>query len=194
MKSTISFALLCATVVGVSPALAVSGIAILVRLVWVFPDAYLPRRLNRHIRETEPRPAWQNVIIVGWCGMRGIVSLAAALALPAVTAPGESFPARDLLVFLTFAVIAATLILQGLTLAPLMYWLKMKPEGVCRKRSGMLAGKSAAQRSKRCAGSVVMKCYRSVRSHPYWLNTQAACAQSIRWITAKRPIRSAGYG
>jgi hypothetical protein len=76
--------------------LAVSGIAILVRLVWVFPDAYLPRRLNRHVRETEPRPAWQNVII-----------------------------------FLTFAVIAATLILQGLTLAPLMYWLKMKPEGGC---------------------------------------------------------------
>src|ERR671914_379539 len=101
MKSTISFALLCATVVGVSPALAVSGIAILVRLVWVFPDAYLPRRLNRHVRETEPRPAWQNMIIVGWCGMRGIVSLVAALALPAVTAAGEPFPARDLLVFLT---------------------------------------------------------------------------------------------
>jgi CPA1 family monovalent cation:H+ antiporter len=126
-------------------ALAVSGVAILVRLSWVFPGAYLSRRLSRHIRETEPRPAWQNVIIMGWCGMRGIVSLAAALALPAVTASGEPFPARDLLVFLTFAVIAATLILQGLTLAPLMYWLKVKPE------EGVQEEERDARRQIRCA-------------------------------------------
>ena len=77
--------------------------------------------------------------------MRGIVSLAAALALPAVTAAGEPFPARDLLVFLTFAMIAATLILQGLTLAPLMYWLKVKPEG------GAQEEEPEARRQVRCA-------------------------------------------
>jgi CPA1 family monovalent cation:H+ antiporter len=91
-------------------AVAVSLAAILLRLVWVFPAAYIPRILSRRIRTRETRPSWQAVVVVGWTGLRGVVSLAAALALPA------DFPNRNLIVFLTFWVIVATLVGQGLTL------------------------------------------------------------------------------
>jgi CPA1 family monovalent cation:H+ antiporter len=91
-------------------AVAVALTTILTRLVWVYPAAYLPRRFNAGIREHEPRPTERNVFIVGWAGMRGVVSLAAALALPI------DFPERNLVIFLTFAVILATLVGQGLTL------------------------------------------------------------------------------
>src|SRR4029079_15726289 len=76
---------------------------------------------ERHYRS----PSWQARVVVGWCGMRGIVSMAAALALPHTIANGSPFPERHLLIFLTFATIAATLLLQGLTLAPLIRWLKI---------------------------------------------------------------------
>jgi monovalent cation/hydrogen antiporter len=91
-------------------AVAVSLATILARLVWVFPAAYIPRWLNAGIREHEPRPTERNVFIVAWAGMRGVVSLAAALALPL------TFPERNLVIFLTFAVILATLVGQGLSL------------------------------------------------------------------------------
>jgi CPA1 family monovalent cation:H+ antiporter len=65
------------------------------------------------------------VFIMGWCGMRGIVSLAAALALPQTLEDGSAFPERDLIIFLTFVVIAVTLVLQGLTLTPLIRMLKV---------------------------------------------------------------------
>ncbi len=99
--------------------LVVSLVAMLVRLVWVFPSAYVPRWLSRRIREREAQPPWQMVTLIGWCGMRGIVSLAAALALPA------QFPYRDLIIFLTFCVIVATLVVQGLTMPPLIRFLKI---------------------------------------------------------------------
>jgi CPA1 family monovalent cation:H+ antiporter len=103
-------------------------VVILVRPIWVFPGAYLPRWLSRRIRQTEPDPGWRNVLIVAWSGMRGVVSLAAALALPAATASGDRFPGRDLLVFVTFAVILGTLVGQGLTLGPLIKWLGVRPD------------------------------------------------------------------
>ncbi|HEY2786883.1 MAG TPA: Na+/H+ antiporter [Fimbriiglobus sp.] len=95
-------------------AVAVSLTAILLRLVWVFPAAYLPRLLSRRIRTHEPAPPWQGIVVVGWTGLRGVVSLAASLALPA------DFPNRNLIVFLTFWVIFATLVGQGLTLPVLI--------------------------------------------------------------------------
>jgi monovalent cation/hydrogen antiporter len=104
-------------------AAAVSAAAIVIRMLWVFPGAYLPHLLSSRVRAHEQRPSWQQVAVVGWCGMRGIVSLAAALALPLTLAGGTPFPARDLLIFLTFAVILATLVIQGLSLAPLFKWL-----------------------------------------------------------------------
>ncbi len=99
--------------------LVVSLVAMAVRLAWVYPSAYIPRWLSRHIREKEAKPPWQMVTLIGWCGMRGIVSLAAALALP------PEFPFRDLIIFLTFCVIVATLVVQGLTMPPLIRALKI---------------------------------------------------------------------
>jgi monovalent cation/hydrogen antiporter len=103
----------------------VSLIAIAVRFVWVYPVAWVPRLLSRSLREREPKPRKRELFIISWCGMRGIVSLAAALALPVTLPNGEPFPYRDLIVFLTFFVIATTLIGQGLTLSPFIRGLKV---------------------------------------------------------------------
>jgi CPA1 family monovalent cation:H+ antiporter len=95
-----------------------------VRFAWVFPVAYLPRRLSGNLRDA-PRPDKSELVIISWCGMRGIVSLAAALALPLTLPGGAPFPHRDLIVFITFVVIVATLVGQGLTLTPLIRLLKV---------------------------------------------------------------------
>ncbi len=89
---------------------AISLTVIVTRIVWVFPGTYLPRWLSASIREREPYPPPRSVFIVSWAGMRGVVSLAAALAL------ARDFPERDMILFLTFCVILATLVGQGLTL------------------------------------------------------------------------------
>lgn len=97
-------------------AAVVSLAVILVRLLWVFPASYLPRLLSKKLRARDPYPGWRNVFIVAWTGMRGVVSLAAALSLPLATRDGRPFPGRDLILFLTFVVILATLVVQGLSL------------------------------------------------------------------------------
>lgn len=107
----------------VDAAFATCAAMIGVRLVWMFPGAYVPRFLFPKLRAKNPYPPWQAVVIAGWTGMRGVVSLAAALSLPVATAGGAPFPARDLIIFLTFTAILATLVLQGLTLPPLIRWL-----------------------------------------------------------------------
>lgn len=109
----------------VSIGLFVSAVAIGVRFIWVYPVAYLPRWLSGNLREQEPRPRKRELFIISWCGMRGIVSLAAALALPLALPGGTPFPHRDLIIFLTFFVIASTLVGQGLTLTPLIRWLRV---------------------------------------------------------------------
>ena len=103
----------------------ISAVAIAVRFLWVFPAAYLPRWLSGNLHENGAAPRRRELMIISWCGMRGIVSLAAALSLPTVLPNGQPFPARELIVFLSFFVIAATLIGQGLTLAPLIRKLKL---------------------------------------------------------------------
>jgi CPA1 family monovalent cation:H+ antiporter len=102
-----------------------SVVAMVVRLAWVFPGAYLPRLVRGRFGRRESVPPWQNVAVVGWCGMRGIVSLAAALALPLTLTDGSPFPGRDLLVFLAFVVIFVTLVVPGVTLGPLVRALKV---------------------------------------------------------------------
>ena len=107
-------------------ALAISMIAILVRFAWVYIAEYLV---------TRPEPG--EAFVISWCGMRGIVSLAAALALPIELADGAPFPHRDLIVFLTFTVITVTLVVQGLTLAPLISRLKLSADlGVREEHRG----------------------------------------------------------
>lgn len=105
----------------------VSAAVIIGRIIWVYPATYIPR-LSRKVRRNEPRPSLRSVAIVSWSGMRGVVSLAAALALP-LTVNGKAFPHRELIIFLTFCVIFSTLVLQGLTLRPLINWLGVKSDG-----------------------------------------------------------------
>ena len=108
---------------------AIVSVAVIIgRIIWVYPATYLPRLLSKKIRENEPRPSLRSVAIVSWSGMRGVVSLAAALALPLMI-DGKAFPHRDLIIFLTFCVIFSTLVLQGLTLRPLINWLGVKSDG-----------------------------------------------------------------
>ena len=94
----------------VADAAYVTLAVIVIRLVWVPIFTYLPRFLFRRVRERDPYPPWQFPVVISWAGIRGAVSLAAALALP------TNLPGRDLLVFLTFTVILVTLVGQGLTL------------------------------------------------------------------------------
>jgi NhaP-type Na+/H+ or K+/H+ antiporter len=107
-------------------AIIISLITITIRIIWVFPGAYIPRLLFKSIREKEPVPGWQNILLVGWSGMRGVVSLASALAVPLTLANDKVFPHRNLILFITFVVILFTLVLQGLSLKPLIRVLKIK--------------------------------------------------------------------
>ena len=110
-------------------ALAISVTVVLVRIIWVFPAAYLPRLLSRRIRAREPLPSWRNVTIIAWSGMRGVVSLAAAFALPLALNQDTPFPGRSYILFLTFCVILTTLVFQGLTLPVLIRSLGVKDDG-----------------------------------------------------------------
>jgi CPA1 family monovalent cation:H+ antiporter len=98
-------------------ALFVTAVAIAVRFAWIYPVTYLQRVMGGGREVEHPHG---EIFILSWCGMRGIVSLAAALALPVTTHAGQPFPYRDLIIFLTFIVILVTLVLQGLTLGPLI--------------------------------------------------------------------------
>jgi Na+/H+ antiporter len=109
------------TLIGYS--LLVSATVILTRIVLVPIFTYVPRWAFRSIREHDPYPPWQYPAVLSWAGIRGAVSLVAALALP------NDFPHRDLIVFLTFAVIVATLVLQGLTLPGLIRVLGVSDDG-----------------------------------------------------------------
>ena len=106
----------------------ISLAVIVARILWVFPATYLPRRLSARIRARDPYPPVRGVTVVAWAGMRGVVSLAAALAIPLTTESGEPFPARELIIFVTFCVILATLVLQGLSLPPLIRRLGLQDD------------------------------------------------------------------
>ena len=126
--------------------LLISVAVVLVRLLWVFPAAYLPRLLFKRLCKRDPYPAWQHVAIIGWTGMRGVVSLAAALALPLTIQDGSQFPGRNLILFLTFVVIMITLVVQGLSLPFLIRWLGVEDDGSLEKeeREARLQANQAA--------------------------------------------------
>ena len=107
----------------------VSAAVIIGRIIWVYPGTYVPRWLFKSIREREKGTNIRLATIVAWSGMRGVVSLAAALALPLTIEGSKPFPHRNLIIFLTFCVIFATLVFQGLTLRPLIRLLKVKGDG-----------------------------------------------------------------
>ncbi|MFC4464414.1 Na+/H+ antiporter [Streptomyces xiangluensis] len=106
-------------------AVALFLVVVAARFVWVYPATFLPRMLSRRIREREENPTWKGPFIVGWAGMRGVVSLAIAFSIPPTMHGGEDFPGLNLILFLTFTTVIGTLVVQGLTLPPLIRMLKL---------------------------------------------------------------------
>jgi CPA1 family monovalent cation:H+ antiporter len=107
----------------------VAGIIIVARFAWVYPATYLPRFFNKRLRARDPYPPWQNPFVIAFTGVRGAVSLAAALALPFALPGGERFPYRDLILFISFGVIFITLVGLGSSLPLVVKWLGVANAG-----------------------------------------------------------------
>lgn len=106
----------------------ISLAVIITRMAWVYPMAYVPRFFFPSISTKDPMPSWKTLFIISWSGMRGIVSLAAALSIPYYIAPGIAFPHRDLILFVTYCVIAITLLIPSFTLPVILYFFHLKDE------------------------------------------------------------------
>jgi len=102
---------------------AIAGVAMAARIIWFFPGAYLPFLLSARVRRQETRPSWQAVTVGAWAGIRGTVTLAAALSIPLLRPDGSAFPGRDIVIFLAFGVIAVSLLLQATTTGWLIHRL-----------------------------------------------------------------------
>jgi monovalent cation/hydrogen antiporter len=137
-------------------ALAIAGVVIAARMAWVLTTPYVIRALDRRPSHRPPRIGTRLRFVAGWSGMRGAVSLAAALALPVRTDAGTPFPKRDLIQFLTFAVIFATLVLQGLSLPAVIRRLGVSGKGRAEQeeelRAELAAAKAAVERLDALAG------------------------------------------
>jgi len=117
-----------------SSAAVVCAVVIVARFVWIFPATYLPRWLSPRVRKRDPSPEWQAPFMLSFTGVRGIVSLAAALAIPLTADYGGPFPYRDLILFLTFSVIIVTLVGQGLMLPTVIRLLGLANAGAREHR------------------------------------------------------------
>jgi len=101
--------------------LVISIVVVIIRILWVFAGAYL----SCYLHKKERKLSWRNEFLIAWSGMRGVVSLASALAIPLTLPDNSPFPHRDLLLFITFVVILFTLVFQGLSLSPVIRFLKI---------------------------------------------------------------------
>ncbi|MFE2882236.1 Na+/H+ antiporter [Streptomyces graminifolii] len=105
-------------------AIALFLVVVATRFVWVYPATFLPRMFSARIRAREDNPTWKGAMTTGWAGMRGVVSLAIAFSIPLTVHGGGPFPQRNLILFLTFTTVIGTLVVQGLTLPPIIRLLK----------------------------------------------------------------------
>lgn len=105
-------------------AIALFLVVVATRFVWVYPAAFLPRMLSARIREREENPTWKGAMTTAWAGMRGVVSLAIAFSIPLTVHGGDPFPQRNLILFLTFTTVIGTLVVQGLSLPPIIRLLR----------------------------------------------------------------------
>ncbi|MFE9770976.1 Na+/H+ antiporter [Streptomyces sp. NPDC005931] len=131
-------------------ALAVFAVVVVARFVWVYPATYLPPLLSSRVREREGETDWRTPFVISWAGMRGVVSLAIAFSIP-LTADGEDFPQRNLLLFLTFTTVIGTLVVQGVTLPPLIRLLRfpghdVQAETLAEANAQAQASRAAEQR------------------------------------------------
>ena len=114
--------------------LLTTAVVILARFVWMFPAVYLPRWLSPALARRDPSPPWQWAFLLAFVGIRGVVSLAAALAIPLTTAAGAPFPHRDLILVITFGLILITLVGQGLLLPSVVRWLGLARHSADERR------------------------------------------------------------
>ncbi|WP_262055744.1 Na+/H+ antiporter [Streptomyces sp. STR69] len=105
-------------------AIALFLVVVATRFVWVYPAAFLPRMFSARIREREDNPTWKGAMTTAWAGMRGVVSLAIAFSIPLTVHGGDPFPQRNIILFLTFTTVIGTLVVQGLSLPPIIRLLK----------------------------------------------------------------------
>ncbi|RZU12768.1 Na+/H+ antiporter [Streptomyces sp. BK239] len=130
-------------------AVALFIVVVAVRFLWVYPATFLPRLVSARIRAREENPTWRGPIVVAWAGMRGVVSLAIAFSVPLTIDDGaEPFPHRNLILFLTFTTVIGTLVVQGLTLPPLIRLLKFP---AVDPRAATLAEANAQAQASRVA-------------------------------------------
>ncbi|MGA7327555.1 MAG: Na+/H+ antiporter [Rhodomicrobium sp.] len=114
--------------------LLVVAVAVAARFIWVFPAIYVPRWLSSALARRDPSPPWTWAFFLGFAGVRGAVSLAAALGLPTTVADGTPFPGRDIILFVTFGVIVITLVGQGMSLPLLVRWLGLDSTSSAERR------------------------------------------------------------
>ncbi len=146
-------------------AVTVSAVVIVARFIWTFPATYLPRWLIPAVQRRDPAPSWQSPFVLAFTGVRGVVSLAAALAIPLTLADGKPFPDRDLILFLTFVVILVTLVGQGLTLPAVIRALGLANAGR-REHHTDATEEFTARRQAVAAATARLKLLASDRSLP----------------------------
>lgn len=128
--------------------LAISFILIIARLLCTFGASLFTRFMSHFITVADPNPGWKGPLIFGWAGMRGVVSLAAALSIPLLTRQGQPFPYRNLILFITFIVILVTLVFQGLTLPFIIRKMNLEDNNsIPREKQELIIQKKLAQRS-----------------------------------------------
>ena len=136
-------------------------IVIIARFAWTYPATYLPRVLSKSLRRRDPSPPWQWVFILSFAGIRGAVSLAAALALPFTLANGEAFPDRDLVLFAAFGVIFVTLVGLGFSLPMVVRWLGVADAGrhelVAEHQAEIAARREALNEALRSLDAMIEK-------------------------------------
>jgi CPA1 family monovalent cation:H+ antiporter len=139
----------------------VAGIVIVARFVWVYPATYLPRVMSPTLRRRDPSPPWQWVFILSFAGVRGAVSLAAALALPFALPSGNAFPNRDLVLFIAFGVIFVTLVGLGFSLPMVVRWLGVADAGrnehIAEHQSEIAARREALDAALRSLDAMIEK-------------------------------------
>lgn len=114
---------------GIFYSIVIGGAIIFTRLAYSYAIVYIPRLLSKKVREENPKPDWKEPFIISFAAMRGVVSLAAALSIPVYISPGEAFPHRNIILFVTFVIILITLVGQGLLLSPILKFLKIEDAG-----------------------------------------------------------------
>ncbi|MDQ1096597.1 MULTISPECIES: Na+/H+ antiporter [Chryseobacterium] len=114
---------------GIFYSIVIGGAIIITRIIYSYAIMYFPRLCSKELRMKMPKPDWREPFVISFAAMRGVVSLAAALSIPAFLPNGEAFPHRNIILFVTFVIILITLVGQGLLLAPILKLLKMEDAG-----------------------------------------------------------------